>query len=58
MTPREAAELVEQLARAMHAAHVQGVIHRDLKPVNILLRAADAGQTLNGGAPIPPAGAD
>jgi hypothetical protein len=34
---REAAQTVEQVARAVQAAHTAGIIHRDLKPGNVLL---------------------
>src|SRR5260221_10047717 len=37
LPPREAAGLIETLARAMHYAHLRGVVHRDLKPGNVLL---------------------
>jgi WD40 repeat protein/tRNA A-37 threonylcarbamoyl transferase component Bud32 len=37
--PAEAAQLVEILARAVHAVHQHGIIHRDLKPANVLLTA-------------------
>jgi WD40 repeat protein len=38
-TPRRAAELMVSVARAVEDAHRHGILHRDLKPGNILLDA-------------------
>lgn len=35
--PREAATLMVSVARALHFAHQNGVVHRDMKPGNVLI---------------------
>jgi len=36
LTPKETIPIIEQVCRALDAAHAEGVIHRDLKPQNIM----------------------
>jgi tRNA A-37 threonylcarbamoyl transferase component Bud32 len=35
-SPTEAVEIIQQICRALEAAHAEGVIHRDLKPQNVM----------------------
>jgi len=39
LPPEEAARIILQICRALEVAHGEGVIHRDLKPQNIMLDA-------------------
>src|SRR5205807_894047 len=39
MSIRQAAELIAKVARTVHYAHEHGILHRDIKPGNILLDA-------------------
>jgi serine/threonine-protein kinase len=46
---REALRIVQRVAQALHHAHAQGIVHRDVKPANIVLLASGEPKILDFG---------
>src|SRR5262249_10238535 len=49
--PQASTRLIRTLAEAIHVAHMHDLVHRDLKPTNVLLQNEAHGQLADGFSP-------